>query len=411
MKRYLGLFCAVMSSLAMFSQSTTARLVGGDLSMLPKYEQADVCYYDTDGNRIVDLLPYFKNEAGFNTVRVRLFVNPTGETGVVQDIDYVVSLGKRIKQAGMNFLLDFHYSDTWADPSSQWTPSAWLSLSDDALVEMVGEYTRNALAKMNEQSATPDYIQIGNEISFGMLWGAPDDPTAKKCFVGSDDNWPRFVTLLQSASAACRKECPNAKIIIHTERTADPSTSVEIYSRLSLVDYDIIALSYYPEWHNNIAQLVETLTALRNEFPSKDLLVAETGYYNNWYPETAAYDFTDIYPASPAGQKRFLSDLVDALLPIENLIGLLYWFPEENPYGNHVYEPWYNHGLFDPATGKVSDALFELKRFAGDGGVEPVIANRQEQTVYYDLQGRAVDSNGKLPRGVYVTKGGKKLVR
>ncbi|MBR5745373.1 MAG: glycosyl hydrolase 53 family protein, partial [Muribaculaceae bacterium] len=95
------------------------RLVGGDMSMLPKYEEAGVAYFTPEGSAIDNLLNYMRDEAGFNTVRVRLFVNPTGENGVVQDVDYVASLGARIKSAGMKFLLDFHYSDTWADPASQ----------------------------------------------------------------------------------------------------------------------------------------------------------------------------------------------------------------------------------------------------------------------------------------------------
>lgn len=403
----ISLLTAVLS----MSVSAETRLVGGDMSMLPKYEEAGVAYYTPDGLTIDNLLNYMRDEAGFNTVRVRLFVNPTGENGVVQDIDYVASLGARIKSAGMKFLLDFHYSDTWADPASQWTPAAWSSLSDDALIEKIGEYTSQVLAKMKEQSATPDLIQIGNEISFGMLWGERDCVNPKKCFISDDANWPRFVALLQSASAACRQECPDAKIIIHTERTTDPATSIEIYSRLSQVDYDVIALSYYPEWHGSIEQVVATLNAMQVAFPMKSLLVAETGYFNDWYPETAAYDFTDIYPASPEGQRKFLSDLVDALPSVKNLVGLLYWFPEENPLNNHVYEPWFNHGLFDPKTGKASAGLFELKRFADDGSVDAVKVDEKSVDVIYDLQGRKVLNSSSLSKGIYVTNGKKFVVR
>lgn len=381
------------------------RFVGGDLSMLPKYEEADVAYFDASGNRISDLLDYLKNEAGFSVVRIRLFVNPTYETGVVQDLDYVVSLSRRVKEKGMKVLLDFHYSDTWADPKGQWTPLCWEKLYDDALMTTISEYTSSVLNRLKSESAAPDYIQIGNEVSFGMLWGAKGDENLKKCFIDNDDNWQRFVDLLSGASSASRAVCPDSKIIIHTERTADPATTQAIYSRLSDVDYDIIALSYYPEWHNDISTLVSNLTNLQSVFPDKELLIAETGYPNNWYPQDAAYDLTDEYPATPLGQKKFLSDLVDRTLHIENLIGILYWFPEENPYGNHVYEPWFNHGLFDPETGKVGDALFELKRFVEDGGVATVEKDEKCGNVIFDIMGRRVLSSGNMSKGVYITNG------
>ena len=136
-------------------------LVGGDLSMLPKYEAASVNYYDMQGNRIGEMLPFLRDEAGFNAVRVRLFVNPTGATGVVEDLDYVKTLARRVKEAGMQLMLDFHYSDTWADPSNQWTPDAWKTLSDDALAQQVYDYTRDCLQQLKAAGATPDYVQTG----------------------------------------------------------------------------------------------------------------------------------------------------------------------------------------------------------------------------------------------------------
>ena len=399
-----GLFVAIVAH----SQD---RLVGGDLSMLPKYEAANVAYFDQSGNLIPDVLKFVKDEAGFNVVRIRLFVTPTGETGVVQDLDYVAALARRVKAEGMKVLLDFHYSDIWADPKGQWTPSLWKGLDDDALIGKIAEYTTEVLTCMNDESATPDYIQIGNEISFGMLWGSEGDADLKKCFINSDDNWARFKNLLNSAAGACRAVCPTAKIIVHTERTADAETTQAIYSRLSDVDYDIIALSYYPEWHNDVATLVGNLTNLQSQFPDKQLLVAEIGYCNNWYPTDATYDLTDVYPASPQGQKKFLSDVVDGVKDIDNLIGLIYWFPEENPVNNHVYEPWFNHGLFNPTTGKVSDALFELKRFLDDGSVDEIVAEQNGERQYFDILGRKVDVSNGLQSGIYISNGKKLIVR
>lgn len=375
------------------------KYVGGDLSMLPKYEAANVVYKDINGQRITDMLNYMKTEAGFNIVRVRLFVNPTGETGVVQDLNYVMALGKRIKEAGMSLMLDFHYSDTWADPKAQWTPAAWVNLTDEQLSQKIYDYTKDCLQQMKAAGATPDFIQTGNEISYGMLWGAKGSSSLKKCYTSNNANWERFATLLTQAGKACREECPQAKIIIHTERSGVWSTTKGIYDRLASVDYDIIGLSYYPEWHDSINVLVSTIKNCKTSFPSKSVMVVETGYYNNWYPENAEYNFTSTYPASPAGQKKFLDDLVTKTKDLENMMGLLYWFPEENPYNNRVYEPWYNHGLFNPNSGQVSEALFSLASYSDAAAIQEMELTTEGNRNCYDLQGRKVDNPR---RGIYI---------
>jgi len=387
---------------------TAQKYVGGDMSMLTKYENANVVYKDAKGQRISDLLSYVKTEAGFNIIRLRLFVSPTGKTGVVQDLDYVKELGKRVKDLGMSLMLDFHYSDTWADPSNQWTPSAWASLSDNELYQKIYDYTKDCLKQMKDAGATPDFIQTGNEISYGMLWGPSGTSSPKKCTTSSDSNWERFKTLLTQAGKACREECPQAKIIIHTERAGVWSTTKGIYDRLSSIDYDIIGLSYYPEWHNNINILLSTIKNCKTYYPTKQVMVVETGYFNNWYDEKATYNFTSTYPASAAGQKKFLDALVSQIKDEENLIGLLYWFPEENPYNNHVYEPWFNHGLFNPNTGQVYDGLFSLKAFAPTSGINDVEMSKSEDQKVYDLQGRRVSGP---KHGLYIIDGKKVMIK
>ena len=113
--KHLFTALVVLSSLTASAQ----QMAGGDVSMLPKYEAANVKYYTQNGTTISNVLTHLHDEAGFSIIRLRLFVNPTGETGVVQDLDYVKTLGQRVKAAGMKLMLDFHYSDTWADPSHQ----------------------------------------------------------------------------------------------------------------------------------------------------------------------------------------------------------------------------------------------------------------------------------------------------
>lgn len=243
------------------------KYVGGDISMLTKYENAGVVYKDKNGQE-VQPLTFFK-EQGLNAMRVRLFVDPSqdNDKAVCQDLDYVKVLGKRIKDQGMAFLLDFHYSDTWADPAKQWTPNAWKDLSNEQLCEQIYTYTKDCLQQLKDAGATPDFIQTGNEISYGMMWGV-NGTTANRCYTSSPAaNWTRFFNLLKKAGQACREECPDAKIIIHSERTPKPNVLTDYFDRMknNNIDYDIIGLSYYPEHHGNLATLETALTSLENK--------------------------------------------------------------------------------------------------------------------------------------------------
>lgn len=378
-KTLLLTICCILS----FAASAQDKFVGGDISVLQSYEDNNVSYYDNTGNKIDDVMKYLKSESvGWNALRVRLFVNPNKtapnkETGkvdgttdaqVCQDINYVVRLGKRIKQEGFAFMLDFHYSDTWADPSNQWTPKAWLSLNDTQLEQKTYDYTAECLQVLNEADATPDFIQIGNEVSYGMLWGAyaPNSNT-NRCYSSTiDANWTRFINLLKKASKACRDKCPEAKIIIHTERTGKPSATQSIYEKLSEVDYDIIGLSYYPFWHNGLSTLATTLNTLASSFPSKKVQIVETAYYYQNQP-AVDYDFSSTWPISESGQAAFAKDLVTELKKHSNVDGLYWWFPEENGNGpdNKVLTGWVNRGLWNNTTHKAHSGLYELKAFTG----------------------------------------------
>ena len=183
--------CALATALFCTSIINAQKYVGGDISMLPKYEEAGVVYKDKSGNTVSDVIAFFKQE-GLNAMRVRLFVDPSkdNDKAVCQDIEYVKKLGKRIKDAGMKFMLDFHYSDTWADPGKQWTPDAWKSLSDTELAQKVYDYTKDCLQQLKSAGAEPDMIQTGNEISYGMLWGtetAVKGKNTNRCYTNSPE--------------------------------------------------------------------------------------------------------------------------------------------------------------------------------------------------------------------------------
>lgn len=363
--------------------------VGGDISMLTKYEAHQkkalnygitrAHYYDLNGNVIDDVITWTKQQ-GWNAQRVRLFVNPANASsehvgqGVIQNLDTVKVLGHRIKAAGMKFMLDFHYSDTWADPSAQTTPADWAGLNDDQLVEKVYEYTRDCLRQLKAAGATPDYIQTGNEISYGMLWGPAGTPQSqlKQCFTTSpEENWVRFANLLKSAVKACREECPDAKVILHTERVPRINVLVNFYNQMRNrgVDYDIIGLSYYPYYHGNLTVLGAALNSVSNSFQDKDIMIVETGY--SYHYPVGDQDFSSTWPLTPEGQRQFTLDLIARLKNYSRVKGLFWWFPEGNEYGLdgsywsvlHVNDNWYNAGLWNHQTGRALPALYEFKTF------------------------------------------------
>ena len=346
------------------------RFVGGDLSLLPTYEEHGARYYDRQGQPVADLLAFLQ-EQGWNAVRLRLFVDPSQASatdrgqGVRQSLDYVVPLARRIKEAGMLLMLDFHYSDSWADPSKQWTPASWQGFADEQLASKVYDYTRECLHRLNAEGASPDFIQTGNEISYGMLWG-PEGTTLNRCYQGSTDGWQRFGLLLRQAVRACREECPRASIVIHTERAQQPSVLKHFYQQMEQfgVDYDIIGLSYYPYYHGTLTTLSTTLAMLERDFAGRQVMIVETGCA---YHYRVGDDDTG-YPLTYEGQRQFTADLVGTLRRHKAVSGLFWWFPEANEYGldwntQRVTDGWYNAGLFDNETGRALPALYELSAF------------------------------------------------
>jgi arabinogalactan endo-1,4-beta-galactosidase len=323
------------------------------------------------------MLSYLK-EQGLNAMRVRLFVDPSmagtedqGE-GVCQDLPYVLALGQRIKAAGFNLLLDIHYSDTWTDPGQHSTPSSWTVTS--ALGDSVYSYTKRVLNAMVNAGACPDFIQVGNEVTYGMLW-----PTGR-CYPSGanygNGTFANFANYLKRGIQACREVCPTSKIVVHTEM-GRASNVTAFYQTLQgyAPDFDIIGLSYYPYWHGDLSVLDGLLTTLESTYPTKKIQIVETGYPHAYYPSGANYDLQSVWPATEAGQKAFANALVTTLNAHHNVNGLYWWFPEANEYGIHytnaVTTSWYNCGWWDNQNGQVMDALFEMPAFLDNSGEEP----------------------------------------
>lgn len=403
------------------------KYVGGDISLLPSYEQNGSKYRDINGASIPDVIAFSRNN-GLNAMRVRLFVDPSkapadeiGE-GVRQDLDYVTALGKRIKAAGLKFLLDFHYSDTWADPGQQYTPDAWKSLTDEQLYEQIYSYTKSCLQTLKAAGAEPDFIQTGNEISYGMCWGVSGG-TLKKCYQNSPASyWTRFTTLLKQAGKACREECPNAKIVIHTERVPNPSFQTFFYNKMKTdgVDYDIIGTSFYSYYHGNLNSLETSLNTLETNFPDKEIWLVEVGYFYNWQPsiKSPGVDLSATYPISEAGQAAYTEALINKLNQHEKVTGLFWWMMEANEYqhtgSSQTTTDWYNAALWNDQTGKVTPAFYKLKAFAPTTGIQTVEVPVTKTPGVFDMQGRkvadAVDARS-LPSGIYISNGKKVVVR
>ena len=391
--------------------ATAQKYVGGDLSVLLKYEEQKATYLDKDGKAIADVLAFVK-EQGWNTVRMRLFADPSKDTdkNVCQDIEYVKSLGKRIKAAGLYFMLDFHYSDTWADPEHQTMPLEWGMINTPAF-EYIYTYTKTNLEALVTAAATPDFIQIGNEISFGMLWDGCKVSANSNWTAYEDTNWDHFSTALKNASKACREMCPEAKIVIHTEQCANnPTLDVAFFKRIQQydIDYDIIGTSYYPYFKGPLANLDKGLSELEKNFPDKQIQLVETGYPSKWEVEGSTYDYTKTYPYSHEGQRQYAADLIATLKKHPQVNGLSWWYAEANAKGctGSLAEGWYNASLFDNETGRALPALYELKAFDdGSTGIGSISADRQHtDDAWYSLSGRSLEGRPQQ-KGLYINNG------
>ena len=409
MRHFFTLFIAFVCVSA-YAQGT--RYVGGDISMLPQYEQYSSGYKDVNNRKVTDLITWLVSECEWNTFRVRIFVNPQQKApdyssvdyAICQDLAYVTALGQRIKAAGAYFMLDFHYSDSWVDAGHIQAPAAWKGKSDAAMADSVASYTRRVLTALNEAGATPDLVQVGNEIMYGLcgIKVAPYDKTGS--------NWPGYLGLLHAGCNAVREVCPNAQIIIHTDRPSNTGYNSYYYNKLvqDSVDFDIIGLSYYPFWHGYLNSeqvkdksdknnLVNALKNLKTLFPTKRVHIVECAYnYQYWPTQGVNYDTRDAWPCSVQGQYDFVKDVVDCLKPLENVDGISYWFPEDLGNGDYVNwttkeglveETWSNRGFWNEQSTTSGHTINKTGSVSGDKTVEDVCAPYYMHHFYHEGQG------------------------
>ena len=235
------------------------KMLGADISFLPELEARGMKFYDHGRQR--DLLMILKDH-GLNYIRLRIFVNPENKKGYSPGkgycgLDSTLKLAERIKKAGLNLSLNFHYSDYWADPQQQFKPDAWKNYDFGKLTDAVRSYTREVLRTFREHGLLPKMVQIGNEINHGMLW--PDG------HISNPDNLAR---LIKAAADGVREVDPSIVLMVHLALGGQNKEAIFWLDNMIArgVDFDILGLSYYPRWHGTLDDLAFNLDDLTRRY-------------------------------------------------------------------------------------------------------------------------------------------------
>ncbi len=321
---------------------------GADISFLPQIEDNDGKFYDNGSEE--DLILILKSH-GVNSIRLRIWNDPIdGYCSKNQTLD----LAKRLKNEGFQFLLDFHYSDSWADPSRQNKPLRWSTLSFLELKQAVYNYTNEVITELKNQGTTPDMVQIGNEITCGFLWN-----TGRVCGdFNNDAQWNQFADLIRAGITGVRDglEGETVKIMLHIDRGGYNIGSRWFFDNIleKNVSFDVIGQSFYPWWHGSLEDLKQNLEDLALRY-NKEICVVETAYpwTLNWSDTTNNIvglegQLLEGYPATVQGQKQYLLDLKTIIseVPSSKGIGFFYWAPERISTTNFG-SSWENLALFD----------------------------------------------------------------
>jgi len=258
-------------------------------------------------------------------------------------------LAVRAKAMGFSIMIDFHYSDWWADPGKQFTPHEWEGQEIDQLAASLYRFTHDVLSDLLSKGVVPEWVQIGNEISNGMIWP-----------VGSTDNWDNLAALIKEGYRATKAIDSSIKVALHYDNGANHAGTARWFdnARSRGVQWDVIGLSYYPVWHGSLSDLDSNMDSISARY-DKEVLIVETAYpwtsqNGDSHPNTYTSTGPVSYRMSPEGQEQFLNDLVGRIKAVPNGRGkgLFYWEPEWIPvegagwkYGEG--DEWDNVTLFD----------------------------------------------------------------
>ena len=323
-------------------------IMGADISSLKKSEDKGGVYFDENGVQ-ADALKILRDH-GMNYARVRVWVDsPDGYHGKAQ----LLEMARRYKQNDIKLLVDFHYSDTWADPGKQPKPKAWENLDFEALKKALYDHTFDVCHSLKEQGTPPDMVQVGNEITNGMVW-----PDGK-----NDKNFDNLAALVKEGIRAVRDCSPETLVMLHVDRGGDNEMYRWWFDNMIAqgVTFDLIGASYYPYWHGTLADLQTNLNDIALRY-DKDIVVVETAYAftikdNDNYKNVITVQDRPGYPFTPEGQAKMLADIMTITRAIPNGrgIGVMWWDatwtavpgngwdPERASSGNN----WENQALFD----------------------------------------------------------------
>ena len=313
----------------------TAFSKGADVGWLPQMEATGYKFYDQNGKE-TDCLQLLKDR-GINSIRLRVWVNPNDDkaSGHCSKEETII-MALRAQKMGMRVMINFHYSDSWADPAKQFKPKAWEKHSFPELLDDVYNHTFDVISSLKKAGVTPEWVQVGNEIPGGMLW--PD---------GSTDNWKQLGILLNKGYDAVKAVDKSIKVIVHLDEGDNNAKFRTFFDNATAqnVKYDVIGLSYYPFWvkkdyTETIANLAFNLNDMVTRY-NKEVMVVEVGM-----PWDSAPDC-----------KLFITDLIAKVKSVTNKkgLGVLYWEPQS-------YGGWkgYTLGAFDN-SGKPTVAMDAFK--------------------------------------------------
>ena len=317
---------------------------GADVSWLTEMEAAGIKFYDASGKQ-TECMALLRN-LGFNAIRLRVWVNPAN--GWCNKDDVLVK-ASRAQSLGMRIMLDFHYSDVWADPASQYKPVAWEDLSLDELLSALSAHTKEVLDALLANHIVPEWVQIGNEVGPGMLWdtdgtvsGATYDVKKEGGLVYAK-NEANFALFITTGCKAAKQVFPDAKVIVHLQEGNNNDLFRWIFDMLTAygAEYDVIGMSLYPEadtWADMTAACLNNMKDMMTRY-GKEVMLCEVGMH--WDEAEAC--------------NRFLTNLLAQSRMLEHCLGVFYWEPE-------AYGGWngYTKGAFDE-EGKPTVALDAFK--------------------------------------------------
>ena len=288
--------------------------IGADLSFLKNAEDKGFAFKENDIAKPGLLI--FKDH-GYNWIRLRLFHTPSE---LPNNLEYTISLAKKAKENGFKFLLDYHYSDTWADPGKQFLPKAWAGMSHNQLVKAVFEYTRETIKAFREAGVLPEMVQIGNEVINGMMW--PDGRIPA--------NWDNLAELVQAGINGVNAGCDSMnrpKIMIHIDQGGNKNRTKYFFDKfLSYnIDFDFIGQSYYPWWHGSLLDLRKNMIFMAEAY-KKPIMLVEVAYCSS---PTEYKGKGAPFAETPEGQKEFLDEVNRIVMNTpDNLgVGIFWWEP------------------------------------------------------------------------------------